>query len=46
MEFLKRNFHLPDCWDLDQLEDNDSNLSVFHQIDRSIGCQITLWVEM
>jgi Phage integrase family. len=33
MQFLKRNFHLPDCWDLDQMED-DNNLSVFYQIDR------------
>jgi hypothetical protein len=35
LEFLKRNFHLPDCWDLDQLEDQN-NLSVFYQIDRYI----------
>lgn len=33
MQFLKRNFRLPDCWDLDQMED-DNNLSVFNQIDR------------
>lgn len=34
MEFLKRNFHLPDCWDLDQMEEDNNNLSVFYQIDR------------
>ena len=34
LAFLKRNFHLPDCWDLDQLEVDDNNLSVFYQIDR------------
>ncbi len=34
MEFLKRNFHLPDCWDVDQMEDDNNNLSVFYQIDR------------
>jgi len=34
MEFLKRNFHLPDCWDLDQKEEDNNNLSVFYQIDR------------
>jgi len=37
MQFLKRNIHLPDCWDLDQLEDDDNNLSVFYQIDKYIG---------
>jgi hypothetical protein len=34
MEFLKINFHLPDCWDLDQMEEDNNNLSVFYQIDR------------
>lgn len=34
MEFLKRNFHLPDCWDPDQMEEDNNNLSVFYQIDR------------
>ena len=34
MEFLKRNFHLPDCWDLEQMEEDSNNLSVFYQIDR------------
>ena len=37
MEFLKRNFHLPDCWDLDQMEEDNNNLSVFYQIDRYLG---------
>ena len=36
LEFLKRNFHLPDCWDVDQMEEDDDKLSVFHQIDRYI----------
>lgn len=36
MNFLKRNFRLPDCWDLDQLEDGKDYLSVFYQIDRYI----------
>src|SRR5450631_3536254 len=34
MQFLKRNFHLPDCWDADQMEEDNNNLSVFYQIDR------------
>lgn len=34
MSFLKRNFRLPDCWDLDQLEEENNALSVFYQIDR------------
>ena len=34
MEFLKRNFRLPDCWDHDQMEEENNNLSVFYQIDR------------
>jgi hypothetical protein len=34
MQFLKRNFRLPDCWDLDQMEDDNSDLSVFYQMDR------------
>jgi integrase len=34
MEFLKRNFRLPDCWDLEQLEHDNNDLSVFYQIDR------------
>lgn len=34
MQFLKRNFRLPDCWDLEQLEDDSNDLSVFYQIDR------------
>lgn len=34
MEFLKRNFHLPDCWNTDQMEEDNNNLSVFYQIDR------------
>ena len=34
MQFLKRNFHLPDCWDVDQMEKYNNNLSVFYQIDR------------
>ena len=33
MRFLKRNIRLPDCWDLDQMEDDD-DLSVFNQIDK------------
>jgi hypothetical protein len=36
MQFLKRNFHLPDCWDVDQMEEDNDELSVFHQIDRYI----------
>ena len=36
MQFLKRNFRLPDCWELDQLEGENDSLSVFHQIDRYI----------
>lgn len=36
MSFLKRNFRLPDCWDLDQLDDDNNHLSVFYQIDRYI----------
>ncbi len=36
MQLLKRNFRLPDCWELDQLEDANNSLSVFHQIDRYI----------
>jgi hypothetical protein len=31
-----RNFHLPDCWELAQLEDANDSHSVFHQIDRYI----------
>ena len=34
MQFLKRNFNLPDCWDADQMEEDNNNLSVFYQIDR------------
>ncbi len=34
MQFLKRNFRLPDCWDFDQMEDENNSLSVFYQIDR------------
>lgn len=34
IQFLKRNIHLPDCWDLDQMEDNDHHLSVFNQIEK------------
>src|SRR6266508_4852044 len=29
MQFSKRNFRLPDCWDLDQMEDDNNDLSVF-----------------
>lgn len=36
MQFLKRNFRLPDCWDLDQVEEDNNNLSVFYQIERYI----------
>ena len=34
MQFLKRNFRLPDCWDLDQMENDTNKLSVFYQVDR------------
>jgi len=34
MQFLKRSFRLPDCWDLEQLEDDSNDLSIFYQIDR------------
>jgi Arm DNA-binding domain/Phage integrase SAM-like domain len=34
MQFLKRNFRLPDCWNFDQMEDENNSLSVFYQIDR------------
>jgi hypothetical protein len=34
MQFLKRNFRLPDCWDFDHMEDENNSLSVFYQIDR------------
>jgi len=34
MEFLKRNFRLPDRWALDQLEGENNDLSVFYQMDR------------
>jgi hypothetical protein len=36
MQFLKRNFRLPDCWDLDQLEEDNNDFSVFYQIDRYV----------
>lgn len=36
MQFLKRNFRLPDCWNLDQVEDDNNTLSVFYQIERYI----------
>ena len=36
MQFLKRNFRLPDCWDLDQMEHDNNELSVFYQIDKYI----------
>ena len=34
MQFLKRNFRLPDCWNLEQLEADSNDLSVFYQIER------------
>jgi hypothetical protein len=34
MQFLKRNIRLPDCWELDQMEDENNDLCVFYQIDR------------
>jgi len=34
MQFLKRNIHLPDCWQLDQMDDDDHDLSVFNQIEK------------
>ncbi len=37
MQFLKRNIHLPDCWQLDQMEDDDHDLSVFNQIDKYLA---------
>lgn len=36
MLFLKRNFRLPDCWDLDQMEEENNELSVFYQIDKYV----------
>src|SRR5436190_4311537 len=32
MQFLKRDFRLPDCWDHDEMEDDNNNLSVFYQL--------------
>ena len=34
MQFLKRNIRLPDCWQLDQMGDENNDLCVFYQIDR------------
>lgn len=34
MQFLKRNSRLPDCWDLEQLEEDSNDFSIFYQIDR------------
>lgn len=42
MQFLKRNFRLPDCWDLDQLDDDNNDLSVFHQIEKYIDEKKTM----
>ena len=42
MEFLKRNFRLPDCWDHDQMEDDDNKLSVFYQIERYLDDKMSI----
>jgi Phage integrase SAM-like domain/Phage integrase family/Arm DNA-binding domain len=34
MQFLKRNIRLPDCWEPDQMEGDNNDLSLFNQIDK------------
>lgn len=36
MQFLKRNFRLPDCWDIEQMAGDNNELSISTQIDRYI----------